>query len=356
MKSRLCKEFESRKPEIINNIEPISGSLNFSAEFWQPFIDIIVTNDRTTICGPLLGVVIEIAKSFKSSITFVSAGINPDQDEFFKMMDNKVTNMLLSPFPPMTLSNCSSYMEVSSPIGDINTISILSAKGNLKISFFQMMNTFRIEVWILIAFSYLFISGMSAFILKNKKPFIKYLAILFRQQLSKFESNQSLAFIVLIWLWSSSIITWALSSALLIFLVLKTPFEKIDSIEDLSQRDISFTLFKGENAMDFITDPKEKYYKILFDKYVIEYPNKEEKEIWEERIFRKISDGNHAIVSDEPFLNFYFATKLIKYRNLYKSKINGLTLPYFIPMAKNNDHSLKLIIKKTYVKLYFINL
>jgi len=356
MKSRLCKEFESRKPEIIGNIEPISGSLNFSAEFWQPFIDTIVTNNRATICGPLLGVVIEIAKSFKSSITFISARLDADYDQFFEMMDKKVINILLLPFPPMSLSNYSYHMEVSSPIGDINTLSILSAKGNLKKLLFQMMNTFRIEVWILIAFSYLFISGMSAFILKNKKPFIKYLAILFRQQLSKFESNQSLAFIVLIWLWASSIITWALSSSLLIFLVLKTPFEKIDSIEDLSQRDISFTLFNGENAMEFITDPKEKYYKMFVDKYVIEYPNKIDKQNWEEMIFRNITDGNYAIVCDEPFLDFYFATKLIKYRNLYKSKINGLTLPYFIPMAKNNDHSLKLIINKMYVKLYFINL
>jgi hypothetical protein len=237
-------------------------------------------------------------------------------------------------------------MEVSSPIGDINTISILSAKGNPIKSFFHVMTIFRIEVWILIVLSYLFTSGMSVLLTKNKKQFIRYLAIFFKQQLSKFESKQSGAPIALVWLWASSMITWALGSVLLTFLVFKIPFEKIDSIEDLAKKDIKFTLFKGENAMEFITDPNERYFKIFSDKFVIEDPDKDEKEIWEKNLFKKISDGNYAVVSDEPFLNYYFVTKSKEFANLYKSEYNGLTLPYFIPMSKNNPNYLKRTINK----------
>jgi hypothetical protein len=341
MKSRICKNFQPRKPVIIDKIEPIGGSLNFSAEFWQPFIDISILNNSVKICGPLLGLAIEIAKSLKLSMTYITAGIKADFDEYFEMMNNNLTNLMLVPFPPMSLTNSSLHMEMSSPIGDISTISILSAKGNPIKSFFHVMTTFRIEVWILIVLSYLFASGMSALLTKNKKQFIRYLAIFFKQQLSKFQSKQSGALIALVWLWSSSMITWALGSALLTFLVFKIPFEKIDSIEDLAKKNINFTLFKGENAMEFITDPNERYFKIFSDKFVIEDPDKDEKEIWEKNLFEKIFDGNYAIVSDEPFLNYHFVTKLIEFPNLYKSEHNELTLPYFIPMSKNNPNYLK---------------
>jgi len=172
MKSRICENFEPKNPLIIDKIEPIGGSLNFSAEFWQPFIDISILNNSMKICGPLLGLAIEIAKSLKLSMTYITAGIKADFDQYFEMMNNNLTNLMLVPFPPMSFTNSSHHMEVSSPIGDINTISILSAKGNPIKSFFHVSTIFRIEVWILIVLSYLFTSGMSVLLTKIRNSLL----------------------------------------------------------------------------------------------------------------------------------------------------------------------------------------
>jgi hypothetical protein len=61
MKSKICRNFSIENPITAENIIPIGGTLNFSADFWQPFIDI----DSGQICGPLLGIAVEISKKLK---------------------------------------------------------------------------------------------------------------------------------------------------------------------------------------------------------------------------------------------------------------------------------------------------
>ncbi len=61
MKSKICRNFSIENPITAENIIPIGGTLNFSADFWQPFIDI----DSGQICGPLLGIAVEISRKLK---------------------------------------------------------------------------------------------------------------------------------------------------------------------------------------------------------------------------------------------------------------------------------------------------
>ena len=66
MKSQFCHSFVEGIPLSLNNSKYSFGhnlgrNLNFSAEFWQPFVDVEVIGGLTKICGPLLGLVLEIA-------------------------------------------------------------------------------------------------------------------------------------------------------------------------------------------------------------------------------------------------------------------------------------------------------
>ncbi len=61
MESKICKNFSIENPITVENIIPIGGTLNFSTNFWQPFID----TESGNICGPLLGIAVEISRKLK---------------------------------------------------------------------------------------------------------------------------------------------------------------------------------------------------------------------------------------------------------------------------------------------------
>jgi len=65
MESKLCRNFPVSNPLTARNAFPTNGQLNFTADFWQPFIDVVVIANVTQICGPLLGIAIEISEKLK---------------------------------------------------------------------------------------------------------------------------------------------------------------------------------------------------------------------------------------------------------------------------------------------------
>jgi hypothetical protein len=212
------------------------------------------------------------------------------------MLKNNEINILFYPLVPSNITEIFDFFELSHCIGDVTMISILSSKGNPINSSFQMMKAFTIPVWISIIICYILTACITARISHSDKPFMKYLAIFFRQQLSNFDSNESTSMISLIWLLGSSIITWALSGAILMFLVFTAPHEKIDSMADLANKQINFTVFKGENAHEFVTDRNEKYTELFANKFKVEDPPPENKTDWENDILTKISTNNYALV------------------------------------------------------------
>jgi hypothetical protein len=258
--------------------------------------------------------------------------------EDFEMMGERKTDLLLTPFPPMSIYmiNISQNMQFSRFIGDVAMISILSSKEPVD-PLFHLIYIFNLEIWLCIIVSYFIVSTLSAIISNDLTVFIEYIGIAFRQNIKNFNRNVRTASLTMLWFYSTMILMWAFSGMLLTFLVFPTPYQKIDSIYELAQKDIEFTVFKGENAFEYINDPNEPYYQQLYNRCIVEDPENEDKNEWEKNIFDKISKGNYALVSDQFFLDYYFATKLLNYSNLYRSESNQLVLPYFIPLAKHNS-------------------
>jgi hypothetical protein len=62
MKSRFCANFTSGIPVSFNNNYSNTWNLKFTADFWQPFIETHFDNETALICGPLLGIIIEMSK------------------------------------------------------------------------------------------------------------------------------------------------------------------------------------------------------------------------------------------------------------------------------------------------------
>jgi hypothetical protein len=212
------------------------------------------------------------------------------------MLKNNEINILFYPLVPTNSTDIFDFVELSHSIGDVTMISILSSKGNPINSSFEMMKAFTIPVWISIIISYILTACITARISHTDKPFMRYLAIFFRQQLSSFDRNESTSMISLIWLMGSSIITWALSGAILMFLVFTAPHEKIDSMADLANKQINFTVLKGENAHEFVIDPNEEYTQLFANKFKVEDPPPHNKTDWENHILTKISTSNYALV------------------------------------------------------------
>ncbi len=48
----------------------LNENLNFTVEFWQPFINYALLDKSVLICGPFLGLAIEISRSLKKKSVF----------------------------------------------------------------------------------------------------------------------------------------------------------------------------------------------------------------------------------------------------------------------------------------------
>lgn len=97
------KEWFSDNSTLHNHVN-FSNNLNFSATYWQPFIDLAhhESSDLYEISGPFLGILFEIAKYLKFSITYVGPPEAPFQHYFFDLNIGRA-DIFLNPTPPLEL-------------------------------------------------------------------------------------------------------------------------------------------------------------------------------------------------------------------------------------------------------------
>ncbi|CAG2113854.1 unnamed protein product, partial [Medioppia subpectinata] len=134
-------------------------------------------------------------------------------------------------------------------------------------------------------------------------------------------------------------LTVFMNNVLLTYLEFKTPYDVIDSLQDLAQRDIKFGTFEDDPGFDYLNSPHEPYYNQFKGRVVREKSGNINKQKWEQLVFDNITNGVYALVTDQPFNDYYYATKLSQYPNLYRSQFNSLVLPYFLALSKHNTRN-----------------
>ena len=228
--------------------------------------------------------------------------------------------------------NRSDHITLSRCLDSMAMVNILSAKTRVQFTF-HLLKAFDPIIWLIFAIFYVFISTLSSWIEKRSTPFINYFGVIVSQTIPNLNIRKT-ASISMVWMHGSQFLICALSCILLTFLVFPTPYDKIDSIEDLAKKDINFGVFDDETAYDYVSSPNEPYFHRFKGRWHKESAGNTYKEEWEQKLFEDISKGVYALVSDQPFNGYYFSTKLKKYENLYQSKFNAMTLPYFIALSK----------------------
>ena len=249
---------------------------------------------------------------------------------------------------------------LSRVIGDISTLSILSAKSPSSNPMFRLTRIFEPEIWIGIIFLYFIvtslchylwsvnesITGIHRRVIREQTIFIDFISIVFRQNLKNFDRRESIAPIIMLWYLAAFIFSSAFSGALLSFLVFSKPFKTIDSIIDLAKSRIHVVMFEGENAFEYFKDPLEPLHDQFLGRTTAENPENGVQEEWEFDLFTDINNGEVALVSDQAYLDYHFATKLHKFPNLYRSQQNQLVMPYFLPLTYHIEQDQKSTIDK----------
>jgi len=259
-------------------------------------------------------------------------------------MANNLTQAYLYPFPATTLSNTEVVIKLTHPIGSIDTISILSSRSPLPLPLFRFTQTLSRIVWLLIFISVIVFSLIHLTV--TSKQIDAYFKFLFAQQLTagliaRLPQNKTIKYLLLHWMIVATILQFCFKAVMLTNLLSSIPYSQIDSLSDLADKNLPFCVFTGEPAQGYIESLENEITRKLHRKYVIEDPPTEEKEMWEAKTFSMISAGKYAIVSDGSFLDYYHSRFINKYPNLYRSQVNFLPLPYYIPLSKYS--SLKLI-------------
>lgn len=136
------------------------------------------------------------------------------------------------------------------------------------------------------------------------------------------------------------------SGILFTCLIMKPTLDTIDTIKQLAEKGIEFSVFQGENADEFVNDLKETYYEELHPKCNVEDIENDIHEQWNEDIVQRISKGNYALVTDQTFLDYLLAKYSKSFPNLYRSSISGLILPYFLLLAKHTPKHFIISINK----------
>lgn len=252
------------------------------------------------------------------------------------------TDLLLTPFPPMSLGILSDDIDLSRVIGDIPMINILSAKTKFE-SKFTLIDLFSTEVWICFLFAYVLISSVKSFHCKDWNIFFTYLGIIFRQN-SGIKSN--IDFIQLVWIVNSFILMSGFSGIIMSSLVMKPTFQTIETLEELAKSGISFSVFEGETADELISDSKEPYCERLRQKVIVEDVQNDRHEEWNREIVAKIASGKFALVSDAAFAKYLLSIYIKNYTNLHQSSELLVNLPYFMLIRKTMSDRLKSLINK----------
>ncbi|CAG2121551.1 unnamed protein product, partial [Medioppia subpectinata] len=236
------------------------------------------------------------------------------------------------------------YLKLTHILSDVPMLSILSAKTLASRSIFRLLKIFEYKIWLIFWLLYFALTVLCYYVpstpdvVNHKhKVFIVFIGIIFKQSVQTLKRTDTTAPIVMIWYLTTFIVISAFSGALLSFLVVAKPYNKIDSIADLAKSDIKFIIFDGETSVEYFNDTSEPLFGHFFNRSIVENPENNKQKEWELEVFQKINDGERAIVSDQLFLDFYFATKAQNYTNLYRSVDNQLVLPYFMPVTHHNS-------------------
>ena len=136
------------------------------------------------------------------------------------------------------------------------------------------------------------------------------------------------------------------SGIIMSFLVMKPSYQTIESIEELAQRGINFSVFEGETADELIKDPNEPFYQQLRDRVNVEDVQNDKHEEWNEIIVAKIAEGNYALVSDAAFAKYLLGIYIDNYPDLYQSSEYVYNLPYFMLLRKSLSKDFKRSINK----------
>ena len=243
----------------------------------------------------------------------------------------------------MSLNNTKvkELLRLSRVIGDISMLSILSAKSPSKNPLFRLARVFGFEIWILLFLLYFIMTSICLYLWSNKKNnksknqtiLIDFIAIAFKQSIKSIDRRDNKTPLIMIWYFAAFVLTNAFSGALLTFLVFSKPFNKIDSIPELSETNFEVIVFEGENSVEYFNDPLEPYYRKFLKRIRKVNPENEEQDKFDAEILTEINDGTAALVSDQAYLDYKFATKSFNYTNLYRSQQNRLIMPYFIPIT-----------------------
>ena len=262
---------------------------------------------------------------------------NETEDDILRQIERNETDLLLTPFPPMSLSILTTHWDLSRVIGDIPMISILSVKTQSE-SKFTLFKLFSTEVWLCFLLSYIMIASLKSFRSRNWNIFFTYFGIILRQN-SGLKSNIDL--IQFIWILISFILMSGFSGIIMSFLLRKPSYVTIESLEDLAQRGINFSVFEEETADELIKDSTEPFYEQLRKVVNVEHVENDQHEEWNEIIVAKIAKGNHALVSDAAFVKYLLATFNNQYPNLYQSSGSLYNLPYFMLIRKSLEKDFK---------------
>ena len=260
-----------------------SQVLTFSVEYWQPFIDqrdfkTSSGSNSSTVCGPLLGILVELAKQMDARLAFI-----PDaSDEIlpFPEMGNGSVQFVLTPFAPMSLEDdrVSRLVRFSEPLGDIPMISILSGREPLTMDF-EAAKLFNYAFFYLYFLSFLLINA-SALVIVPWKVYRRLgflpnsVRILLKQPLRKKKTRRrkeggktpekcfpALPHLLLLpnLFLLTGLFHLIFSTKLLAFFTFSLPYRKVDTLSELlAEKDMSITLFKGETSVEILLPEKEE--------------------------------------------------------------------------------------------------
>lgn len=179
MRARHCHLFKPYVESFVQNLssshvtnlvskDHVTEAVKFAADFWQPFLDIdgYSEDNITKICGPLLGILLEL----KTKLGLCLIYVEPEDvliEKYFQDLKTGFANLFLFPTPPQNLSNWDLF-EPTIAVGEIKMLSILSAKIPTPEPLFTFLMTFSTPCWIGIIISYFLVSIILGFVFKTE--------------------------------------------------------------------------------------------------------------------------------------------------------------------------------------------
>lgn len=284
MSSRFCVSFNSTtesSAHVHRTLPPevITSRIGFSVEYWQPFIDqrdfkYSSNVNSSSVCGPLLGILVELANIVKANLTFVpdnSDEILPFEEMALSSNESSSVQVVLTPFAPMSLSDerVSRLVRFSAILGDIPMISILSGKEPLTMDF-EAVRLFNYAFFYLY-FIVLFVVNALAVVIIPWKAYRPLhllgnsMRIFFKQPFNKlrrksgdkdnFQSFPTLPHLLLLphFFLLTGLFHLLFSAKLLAFFTFTLPYRKVDTLAELlAEKGMDITLFKGETSVEVL--------------------------------------------------------------------------------------------------------